>query len=144
MKKNNVKVSIITVSYNSEKTIRRTIESVLNQTYRNIEYIIIDGASSDSTVDIIKEYESKFLGRLKWISETDSGIYDAMNKGICKASGELIGIINSDDYYEKEAVEHMVNALGSEEYQVLYGMMRTLKNGEEFSIGIRTHKDLRN
>lgn len=137
-------VSIITVSYNSEKTIKRTIESVLHQTYKNIEYIIIDGASTDHTVDIVKGYEKDFCGRLVWVSEPDAGVYYAMNKGIEKASGELIGILNSDDYYEPDAVENMVSALGKEKYQILYGFMRTLKNGEEYSIAIRTHKDLRN
>jgi glycosyltransferase involved in cell wall biosynthesis len=72
--------TIITVCYNSEKTIKRTIESVLNQTYHNIEYLIIDGASTDGTIAIIKEYEMKFQGRMKWISEPDDGIYYAMNK----------------------------------------------------------------
>ena len=137
-------VSIITVAYNSEKTIRRTIESVLNQTYKNVEYIIIDGKSTDNTINIVKEYEDRFAGRMRWISEPDKGIYDAMNKGIKLSSGELVGILNSDDYYELDAVENMVNALGSEKYQILYGFMRTLRNGEEYSIAIRTHKDLRN
>ncbi len=140
----NVRVSIITVSYNSEKTIKRTIESVLHQTYQNIEYIVIDGASVDRTVDIVKKFESDFEGRLIWVSEPDRGIYDAMNKGIKKASGDLIGILNSDDYYELDAVENMVRALGKEKYQILYGFMRTLRNGEEYSIAIQTHKDLRN
>lgn len=140
----NVHVSIITVSYNSAKTIKRTIESVLQQTYKNIEYIIVDGASTDGTVDIVREFESDFNGRLIWVSEPDHGIYDAMNKGIKMASGDLIGILNSDDYYELDAAENMVSALGNEKYQILYGFMRTLRNGDEYSIVIRTHKDLRN
>ena len=78
---------------------------VLNQTYKNIEYIIIDGQSKDNTLNIIKEYEPKFEGRMKWITEPDKGIYDAMNKGIEKSNGEIIGIINSDDWYENNAVE---------------------------------------
>jgi len=101
-------VTIITVCLNSEKHIRDTIESVLNQTYKNIEYIIVDGQSSDSTLDIIKEYEPKFAGHMKWISEPDKGIYDAMNKGILKASGEIIGILNSDDWYEHDAIEEVI------------------------------------
>ncbi|SIR46740.1 glycosyltransferase family 2 protein [Halanaerobium kushneri] len=110
MSENNPKplVSIITVCYNSEKHIRDTIESVLNQTYDNIEYIIVDGDSTDNTLDIIKEYEAKFNGRLKWISKPDDGIYDAMNKGISMANGEIIGIVNSDDWYEIDAVEAVV------------------------------------
>lgn len=142
--RDDVKVSIITVSFNSERTIRRTIESVLSQTYSNIEYIVVDGKSSDHTVEIIKEYEKSFEGRMKWVSEPDQGIYDAMNKGIMMATGELVGIINSDDYYELDAVEKMVNALENKKYMILYGFLRKWKNQEVFSISIRTHKDLRN
>lgn len=103
-------VSIITVCKNSEETIRKTIESVLHQTYKNIEYIIIDGESTDRTTEIIKEYQNIFEGRLWYISEKDQGIYDAMNKGILHATGDIIGIINSDDWYEPDAVERIVAA----------------------------------
>ncbi len=99
------KISIITPCLNSEKTIRDTMESVLHQTYKNIEYIIVDGGSEDRTLEIIHEYEHLFNGRLKYISEKDNGIYDAMNKGIRQSKGKLIGIIGSDDYYETDAVE---------------------------------------
>lgn len=116
-----MKVSIITVCFNSEKTIRTTIESVLHQTYNNIEYIIIDGKSSDSTIEIVKEYMPLFRGRLRYISEKDNGIYDAMNKGIRLSKGDVIGIINSDDFYELDAVENIIKYMNSEKYQVLYG-----------------------
>jgi len=102
--------SIITVCYNSEKTIERTMESVLSQTVPPYEYIIIDGKSTDGTLDRIEAMRSRFSEkgiRLILTSEEDEGIYDAMNKGIDKASGDIIGIINSDDYYEPEAVEVM-------------------------------------
>jgi glycosyltransferase involved in cell wall biosynthesis len=99
-------ISIITVVYNGEKHLQQTINSVYKQTYKNIEYIIVDGNSSDGTLDIIKQNESKIT---KWISEPDKGLYDAMNKGIKMASGELIGMINSDDWYEINAVEMTVN-----------------------------------
>lgn len=90
--------SIITVCFNSEKIIERTIKSVLEQSYQDYEYILVDGASSDRTLEIIHQYEPLFQGKMKLISEPDKGIYDAMNKGIRVASGELIGIVNSDDY----------------------------------------------
>ena len=113
-----MKISIITPCLNSAKTIRQTIESVLNQTYHNIEYIIVDGASMDGTLEIIQEYEPQFQGRLHYVSEPDHGIYDAMNKGIRMSHGNVIGIINSDDYYEQDAVEKMV---GRGEYCDAFG-----------------------
>lgn len=99
-----MKISIITISYNSEETIKDTIESILKQTYTNYEYLIIDGKSKDGTLNIIKSYEKKFNGKLKYISEKDSGLYNAMNKGIQMASGDIIGIINSDDVLAHENV----------------------------------------
>lgn len=100
-------ISIITVVYNGSKTIEQTIQSVINQTYTNIEYIIIDGGSTDGTLDIIKKYEKHIA---YWISEKDKGLYDAMNKGIGFAKGEIIGMINSDDWYEPNAVDLIVDA----------------------------------
>ncbi len=91
-----MKISIITVCYNSSKTLENTIQSVRNQSYENIEYIIIDGDSTDGTIDIIKQNESAITS---WISEKDKGLYDAMNKGIEMATGDLIGILNSDDVF---------------------------------------------
>ncbi len=102
---NNPKFSIITVCYNSDKTIERTIRSILAQTCNDYEYIIVDGASKDSTLDIVKHYEPLFEGRMKWRSEPDKGIYNAMNKGINRASGKIIGIVNSDDWLEPDALE---------------------------------------
>lgn len=93
---NNPKISVITVCFNSERTIRRTIESVICQSYPNIEYIIVDGGSSDLTMSIIKEYEQAIT---TIVSEPDNGIYDAMNKGLVLASGDWLHIINSDDAY---------------------------------------------
>jgi glycosyltransferase involved in cell wall biosynthesis len=101
-------VSIITVSYNSLKTISDTINSVLSQAYKNIEYIIIDGSSTDGTPDIIKSF-GKLIS--KFVSEPDKGIYDAINKGIKLATGDIIGILNSDDFfYDDFVVEKIVNA----------------------------------
>lgn len=117
-----LKVSIITVCYNSQSTIRNTILSVLEQTYDTIEYIIIDGASEDSTVAIINSYENEFNGRMKWISEKDNGIYDAMNKGIYLASGDLIGILNSDDvFFNNMVVEKIVREFDINNYEGVYG-----------------------
>lgn len=99
-----MKLSIITVTYNSEKTLRDTIESVLSQTYTDYEYIIVDGASKDNTINIVKEYEPKFEGRMRWISEPDKGIYDAKNKGIKMSTGDVVGIINSDDFYHRKDI----------------------------------------
>ena len=99
-----MKISIITATYNSGSTLRDTIESVLSQDYPDFEHVIVDGGSKDNTVDIIKEYEPKYGGRLKWISEPDKGIYDAMNKGINMASGDVIGILNSDDFFSSDNV----------------------------------------
>lgn len=100
-----MRFSIITVSFNSEKTIERTIKSVLDQTCKDYEYIIVDGASKDSTIGIVKRYEPLFEGRLKWKSEPDTGIYNAMNKGISRSHGDIIGIVNSDDWLEPDALE---------------------------------------
>jgi len=100
-------VTIITVVYNGEKYLEQTFSSVFNQSYENIEYIIIDGGSTDSTLEIIKKNEDKISF---WVSEPDNGLYDAMNKGIQRANGALIGMINSDDWYELDAVETMVDA----------------------------------
>ena len=99
-----MKISIITTTYNSEKTIEETILSVLSQTYQNFEHIIVDGASKDNTMEIVKKYESKYEGKLKYISEPDKGIYDAMNKGIKMATGDVIGLLNSDDKYANNKV----------------------------------------
>lgn len=103
-----MKFSIITVVYNGEKTIRRTVESILNQKYLDYEYLIIDGLSSDSTLSIATSYTEQFQGRLKVYSEKDNGIYDAMNKGIKKAIGQYIWLINADDYAEPDALLNIV------------------------------------
>lgn len=121
-----MKISIITVSFNSSSTIKDTIESVLSQTYNDIEYIIVDGNSTDNTVEIIKSYEPQFKGRLRWISEPDKGLYDAMNKGIRMATGDVIGIINSDDFYHrKDVLSQVAEAFYSEKnIQCVYGDVR--------------------
>lgn len=104
-----MKISIITATYNSEKTLKDTLESVLKQTYTDYEHIIIDGKSKDSTMQIVKEYEPRYQGKLKYISEKDNGLYDAMNKGIEMATGDVIGLLNSDDYYIDENVLNKIS-----------------------------------
>lgn len=105
---NKTKFSLITICFNSAATIERTINSVLLQTNQDFEYIIVDGGSHDKTIDIVKKYESLFGNRLKWTSEPDKGIYDAMNKGIERASGIIIGIVNSDDWLEPDALDNVL------------------------------------
>lgn len=106
-----MKFSIITACYNSAETIKDTMNSILNQTYDDYEYIVIDGVSKDETVSIIKEYEPKFRGKMHWVSEKDKGIYDAMNKGIRMAKGDVIGILNSDDfYYDNDVLKDIATA----------------------------------
>lgn len=120
-----MKISLITVTFNSDKTLRDTVQSVLSQSYSDIEYIIIDGLSQDVTIDIIKEYESKLQGRLKWISEKDNGLYDAMNKGIRMATGDIVGIINSDDFYHRrDTLMRVAEAFRSNNIQAVYGDVR--------------------
>ena len=134
-------ISIITVSYNSEKTVRRTIESVLNQTYTNIEYRIIDGLSSDNTVAICNEYRDKFMQRgIKYFitSEKDNGIYDAMNKGIKYSIGEVVGIINSDDWYEENAIETIVKCYQNTFFDYYYADINLVK--EDGSIIVKHSK----
>ena len=100
-------ISIVTVVYNGEKTIRRTIESVLCQEFKDYEYIIVDGLSKDNTVAIAKEYEERFEGRLRIYSEKDKGIYDAMNKGIKLAKGDYVWLVNADDYICDNALQEL-------------------------------------
>lgn len=110
-----MKFSIITITYNSEKTIERTLKSVLEQTYADYEYIIVDGASKDSTMDIVRKYEPLFKGRMKWKSEPDAGIYNAMNKGIMCSTGEIIGIVNSDDWLESNTLQILAEEIGRDD-----------------------------
>lgn len=124
-------VSIITVCYNSAQTVRKAIESVLNQTYPNIEYTIVDGLSTDDTVEVARSYEETFHQKgytFRIVSEKDKGIYDAMNKGIRMASGELIGMINSDDWYEPIAVETAVAAYQEEQYDLFYADINLVRS----------------
>lgn len=116
-------ISIITVVYNGEEFLEDTIQSVLNQDYKNIEYIIIDGGSTDSSVDIIKKYDSQIA---YWVSEPDQGIYDAMNKGIKYSTGEIIGMINADDYYLPNAFQTLASTMIASEADIFYGCLNLI------------------
>lgn len=112
------KVTIITVCYNSAKTIEDTIQSVLSQDYKNIEYIIIDGLSTDNTLEIVNQYKTKIT---TIISEKDAGLYDAINKGISLATGDIIANLNSDDFYiDNHVITDVVNKFEAEQTDVLY------------------------
>lgn len=125
-------VTVLTVAFNAEATITRTMESVLNQTYDNIEYIVIDGASKDKTVEMARSYQKVFdsaPGRsLTIISEPDNGMYDGLNKGARMAHGELVGQINADDWYELDAVETMVGLFNMERFDAAWGSIRIKKS----------------
>jgi glycosyltransferase involved in cell wall biosynthesis len=113
-----VKVSIITVTYNSAATLEQTILSVINQNYKDLEYIIVDGCSTDETLNIISKYKSSIA---KVISEKDKGLYDAMNKGIAMASGDIIGILHSDDFYiHDKVIENYVNVFLEKKCEAVY------------------------
>ncbi len=118
---NPLKISVVTVTYNSAATLEETILSVLNQTYDNVEYIIIDGGSTDGTVDIIKKYADRLA---YWVSEPDNGIYDAMNKGIAVATGDYINFMNADDTFYSHNVLSDIFTHNNYDADVIYG--RTL------------------
>lgn len=142
-KENCILVSIITVAYNSEKTIKKTIESVLNQNYTKIQYIIKDGKSADNTVKIAERYIDQFKEKgIEYliISDTDNGIYDGMNTGIKYAKGEIVGLINSDDWYETDAVQKVVQCYQKEKFDLFYADTRIVKKDKT----IIKHVRLRN
>ena len=127
-----MKVSVITVSFNSAKTLGDTMKSVLGQTFTDIEYIVVDGLSTDDTVELIRQYESLFEGRLKWTTEKDSGIYDAMNKGIQMATGDVIGILNSDDYFtSNDVIEKMIGAFEDPSLDAVYGDIHFIRGNQK-------------
>lgn len=134
--------SIITVSYNSSKTISQTIESVMHQSYSDFEYILVDGASTDGTAEIVKKYAERYPDKIRYISEPDHGIYDAMNKGIRMSRGKIIGILNSDDWYEENALAEVVPMIPQEEEYVLYGMVRFWNNEIEERVLLNRHEFL--
>jgi glycosyltransferase involved in cell wall biosynthesis len=117
--------SIITIAYNNAIGLERTIKSVINQGYKDIEFIIIDGGSNDGTLDIIKKYKENIA---HWVSEKDTGIYNAMNKGLKVASGEIIAILNADDYYHSDTIQNVVNHFVKTKADIVYGNLTKFRS----------------
>ena len=136
MNKITIPVTVLTVSFNAEATIARTIESVMSQTYENIEYIVIDGASKDNTAMIAESYVEKFCAQpgrtMRVISEPDKGMYDALNKGARLAHGVIVGQINADDWYETDAVQTMAELYEREHYALAWGSLNVITGSGNF------------
>jgi len=135
------KLSIITIVYNGEKYIKSTIESVIHQNYPNIEYIIIDGGSSDQTLNIINTFQK--TAYLKLISEKDKGISDAFNKGLKLATGDVVGLINADDWYESGAFMSVMKEMDNPSTDIVYGDMRYHTNQNQTFIKEGKHERLK-
>jgi glycosyltransferase involved in cell wall biosynthesis len=138
-------VSIVTTCFNASKTIERTFQSVLDQTYANYEYWVIDAASRDGTIELVKRFQLRFGDRMKFQSEPDKGIYDGFNKGVSRCSGELIGILNADDWFEPDTLERVVAAYQSHpEVGLFYGISRSRSEGgaQELGLSRRHHSQL--
>lgn len=125
---NNAKISIVTINYNNPSGLKKTIESVVNQTWKNFEYIIIDGGSTNGDVDIIKSYENQMD---YWVSEPDKGIYNAMNKGIKKATGDFIIFMNSGDNFTNSSVLEEVQGKLTSDFDIYYGDYYRIKSNSK-------------
>ena len=126
-----MKISVITAAYNSAATIAHTIESVLAQTHRDIEYIVADGLSSDSTMDIVDSYAARFGGRLVRISGKDGGIYHAMNKGLAAATGDVVGFLNSDDFFTSpDILSEVARNMAAPGVDAVYGDVHFVREGD--------------
>lgn len=119
-------ITVVTVVFNGAATLEQTIQSVVNQTYDNVEYIIVDGASTDGTLDIVRKYEDKID---YWQSEPDGGIYDAMNKGIELATGDYVAMLNSGDSYIEKILEKIAEIIKTHNGDILYGVVKCFENG---------------
>jgi len=133
-----MKISIITVCFNSQQTIRATIKSVLSQSYKQVEYIIIDGASTDNTVKIIKEFSNSID---VFVSESDAGIYDAINKGISKSSGDVVGLLHADDVFDNKSVIDNVMGLFDENVDMIYGDINYVDRNDIYRVIRRWKSD---
>jgi glycosyltransferase involved in cell wall biosynthesis len=127
-----MKISIITITFNAAATIRTAIESVLSQSYPTLEYLVVDGGSTDGTLEILKEYGTK----IQWVSEPDKGIYDAMAKGVARASGEIIGMVNADDFYpDNQVVQRVADTfLANPELDAVYGDLHYVDAKDEAKV----------
>ena len=126
-----MKISIVTATFNSGATLSDTLRSLLAQTHTDFELIVADGGSTDNTADIIREFAPRFGERLRWFSEPDRGLYDAMNKGIARATGEVVGILNSDDFYTDERVlARVADALADPQIDACYGDVHYVAPGD--------------
>lgn len=140
MDKSNIKISIITICFNNEDDIRSTIETVIGQTYNNIEYIVIDGKSNDNTMAIIKEYSSNIH---KMISEPDRGMYDAINKGLKLATGDVVGLIHAGDrLFDRQVIERIASHFSSEDIDAMYGHS-VLVNEEDVPVRVNKSPEFR-
>ena len=139
-----MKITLITVCFQSSRTIRTTLESVLRQQDVDLDYIVVDGASTDGTVNILEEFQPKFQGRMRWKSEPDRGMYDALNKGIAMAKGDFIGILNADDFFQsdKSLCEIAQGLTAHPEAQVLYGDVRFVPDAKSLE-DLRAGRTLR-
>ena len=133
-----MKISIITVCFNSQQTIRATIKSVLSQSYKQVEYIIIDGASTDNTIKIIKEFSNSID---VFVSESDAGIYDAINKGISKSSGDVVGLLHADDVFDNKSVIDNVMGLFDENVDMIYGDINYVDRNDIYRVIRRWKSD---
>lgn len=133
-----MKISVITVTFNSASTVEDAMRSVLRQTWDDLEYIVVDGGSTDGTTDIIQRYEQLFGGRMKWISEPDDGIYDAMNKGVRMATGDVVGILNSDDFFTADDVVERLAQSFTPDIEGVYGDVHFVK-GNDLKRNVRTY-----
>ena len=125
-----MKISIITITYNSAKTLPRTLESVQSQTYPDIEHVIVDGASTDGTPSLIENY-AKLHQNVRWLSEKDKGIYNALNKGISMATGDVIGFLHSDDVlFSNRSIEQIAAAFEKPDIDVVYGDLQYCREGK--------------
>lgn len=126
------KITVVTVVYNAVETLEQCIKSVIEQSYRPLEYVVIDGGSSDGSLDLIRKYEDYIDA---WVSEPDDGVYDAMNKGIEKATGDVVGLLNADDFYEEETADIVARTHADHPESVIVGAMnRVQEDGSTFTL----------